>query len=317
MEYSIKQCPKCNGELHIPIDLKTCICMFCGEAFDLKDVEKSSVSEVDLQVIEVDYRKVLEGISGLINNYAQLLPKFTKDYYCTNFEQYVQTSTQILQPAEHYAALTDGNVDKVADEISHAIVEAIENDLTGTKGGLISSSKNKIIDQYRFFLTVYTVPMILHLNYSFSEPLADCIIDKWRQRFPEFAFNKGSYENLQAGFERKGYCFITTAVCETLNKADNCDELTAFRKFRDTYMQQTKERQLSMETYYQIAPAIVASIDMRPNYKETYRYIWSEYLQPCLKDMEENRLDHCEKHYIKMVQELKNEFYIISDYNKI
>ena len=311
MEYTVKNCPKCNGELHIPPNLKTCICMFCGESFDPQNTDVADISEDSLQTKEADYRNALDYISGLVNNYVELLPKFTKANYAASFEQYVQSSITILQPAERYASLSEENIEKVAEEITGALIEFIDENIAEVKGGLIKSSKGKLIDQYRFFLTVYTIPMICYLKYSISEPLADRIIEKWRLEYPEYAFNKGSYEMLAGGFERKGFCFITTAVCETMEKTDNCNELTALRKFRDTHMQRTKKSRALVEEYYQIAPVIVAAIDLRPGCKEKYECIWREYLQPCLEDIKENRLDQCEKHYISMMWDLKKEYYII------
>jgi len=311
MEYLVKYCPKCNGELHIPPNLKTCICMFCGKSFDLHDTDVVDIPKDTLQTIEADYQNALENISDLVNNFELLLPKFTKASYASSFEQYVQNSISILQPAERYYSLSVENMEKVTEETTQALIEVIDRTILETKGGIINSTKGKLIDQYRFFLTVYTIPMICYLKYSISEPLADRILEKWCKEYPEYAFNKGTYEILAGGFERKGFCFITTAVCETMDKADNCEELTAFRKFRDTHMQRTKERRALVEEYYQIAPVIVASIDMRPDCKKKYEYIWREYLQPCLEDIKENCLDQCEKHYISMVRDLKKEYYII------
>ncbi|MDF2944921.1 MAG: hypothetical protein K0S01_3779, partial [Herbinix sp.] len=134
--------------------------------------------------------------------------------------------------------------------------------------------------------------------------------EKWRQNFPDFAFHKARYEELQSGFERKGLCYITTAVCETMDKPDNCYELTTMRNFRDTYMQQTKERQALVEEYYRTAPAIVTFINIQPSCEEKYLSIWKKYLQPCLYDIEENNLEQCEKRYTGMVQDLKSEYNI-------
>jgi hypothetical protein len=284
--------------------------MFCGESFDLEGKEIQDISESTLNGIKADYQTALMNISYLVDNIQQQLPKFTKAHYTTSFEEYVQNGASILIPTERYAALSDDNVSIVVEETAKALIEAIEKDISNSKGEGITSSKKRLLDQYRFFLAVYTIPMIRFLKYEISEPLAESIIDKWRNRYPQYAFNKGDYSELKSGFERKGLCFITTAVCERMDKPDDCYELKTFRKFRDTYMQQTKERQELVEEYYRIAPVIVASIDLQPNRIGKYNDIWQEYLQPCLKDMEDNYLDKCEERYAKMVQNLRAEYMI-------
>jgi hypothetical protein len=284
--------------------------MYCGETIDFQNSELIKAPAATLQTMALEYNQALANISSLVNRLEQLLPQFTKSNYRTSFENYVQTGISVLQPIEQYAAVSDVTMDKVAEETAGTLMEVIASDITGTKGGLMNSSKKERIDQYRFFLAVYTVPMILHLNYNISIPLADAILEKWRQNFPDFAFHKARYEELQSGFERKGLCYITTAVCETMDKPDNCYELTTMRNFRDTYMQQTKERQALVEEYYRTAPAIVTFINIQPSCEEKYLSIWKKYLQPCLYDIEENNLEQCEKRYTGMVQDLKSEYNI-------
>ena len=63
--------------------------------------------------------------------------------------------------------------------------------------------------------------------------------------------SSGSSGNFSAGVG----CFITTVCCEYKGLADDCEELTILRKFRDTYV----PKQLVKE-YYKIAPKIVEII---------------------------------------------------------
>ena len=58
MEYLVKHCPKCNGELHVPIDMENCICMFCGERFDVQSTV-SVEAEVNSNSLEKDYQSAL------------------------------------------------------------------------------------------------------------------------------------------------------------------------------------------------------------------------------------------------------------------
>lgn len=76
-----------------------------------------------------------------------------------------------------------------------------------------------------------------------------------------------------------GWCFITTATCLALGKPDNCDELMAFRKFRDNYLANTPNGKTTIDEYYAIAPDIVCRIDKYENSNAIYNRIWEQYLQ--------------------------------------
>ncbi|NLK28269.1 MAG: hypothetical protein GX306_08000 [Clostridiales bacterium] len=308
MEYIVKQCPKCSGELHIPAEMKKCICMFCGEEFEIQNTEGKDQDAPDRKTVEMAYHNALAEIALLVENCESYMMNFTKDKYGASFEKYLNISRPILKAAEDYVTLFEASRENVIQEISQGIIEAAKTKIDEARKAQKASTRTRIIDQYRFFLAIYTVPMVRYLNYGISEPLADGIIEIWRNQYPKHEFKKGNYDELQAGFKRKGFCFITTAVCESMEKPDDCYELTIFRNFRDTYMQMTRDRQAMVEVYYQIAPAIVAIINTQPNRNRIYSSIWREFLQPCLEDIEENRLEDCEKHYTYMINKLKDEF---------
>lgn len=77
-------------------------------------------------------------------------------------------------------------------------------------------------------------------------------------------------------------CFITTAICRDTGKPDDCEELQALRKFRDTYMQSTPEMRECVREYYRIAPAIVEAIDKRDDRREIYALLRECHLRAAL-----------------------------------
>jgi hypothetical protein len=179
--------------------------MYCGESFDIYDAKSIELPESALHMLEIGYHKALEEVMVLIEDYEQLLSKFNKKEYSTSFEQYVQKSNSLLLPSERYALISQENVSKVSEEISKTLIELIGKDIAKAKDGMFNSEKTAAIEQYRFLLTVYTVPMILHLKYRISEPLADAILAAWGKQYPKFIFKKGNFDSLLAGFERKGF----------------------------------------------------------------------------------------------------------------
>ena len=100
-------------------------------------------------------------------------------------------------------------------------------------------------------------------------------------------------------------CFITTAVCDSFGKPDDCYELTMFRRFRDTWLCKQEDGEGLIKDYYAVAPRIVFNINRLNNAKEVYRSIWTEYLKPCLLDLEADNKASCKKRYIRMVTDLK------------
>ena len=118
-------------------------------------------------------------------------------------------------------------------------------------------------------------------------------------------------QNVEEKIRRKNDdsgCFITTAVCKTLGKPDDCYELTTFRKFRDTWLIAQPDGKNLIAEYYIVAPKIVASIDRLAESSQIYKSIWQNHLSHCLKFIETADNQSCKENYIKMVNLLKGKF---------
>ncbi|MBE8949089.1 MAG: CDC27 family protein [Quinella sp. 3Q1] len=100
-------------------------------------------------------------------------------------------------------------------------------------------------------------------------------------------------------------CFVTTAVCGSFGKPDDCYELTTFRKFRDGWLSAQADGKNLIAEYYEIAPRIVANINRLANAAQIYKKIWQEYLVPCLNYIRSGDNLSCKNKYVEMVQELK------------
>lgn len=99
-----------------------------------------------------------------------------------------------------------------------------------------------------------------------------------------------------------GGCYITTAVCNSFGKPDDCYELTLFRGFRDGYLAGTENGENLIAEYYRTAPEIVKTIDMLPERDEVYSKIWQQYLSKCLEYIQDKELEACKALYIKMMR---------------
>lgn len=103
-------------------------------------------------------------------------------------------------------------------------------------------------------------------------------------------------------------CFITTAVCGSFGKADDCYELTAFRNFRDNWLMNQSDGKNLISEYYEVAPKIVEKINSLADSAEVYKNIWRDYLATCLKFIEVGENSKCKKIYVEMVETLKEKF---------
>ena len=304
MEYVVRCCPKCQGELHIPNNLSECICMYCGENISFKQ-EPESLNTMSEEELTVLYEKAISELGLLFHEHDRITPQFTNGMYAKSFQEYLKVGEKVLRPIEQYAAAF-GKSEEVVERVSRELLSLLGQEINAKKIVLGGPTRGRIIEEYRLFLTVYMVPMIRYLKLSVSEALADAIIAQWCKEYPKFQFGKGSYEDLSSGFKQK-LCFITTAVCQTMNKPDNCYELNAFRRFRDEYMSRTNQGKALIEEYYKIAPAIVAYLNLCTDYRLRYQLLWTNYLLPCLKSIEEGKYAECERSYTRMVSVLKEE----------
>jgi hypothetical protein len=121
-------------------------------------------------------------------------------------------------------------------------------------------------------------------------------LDIERKRRARKNEEKGFIETLTS------FCFITTAVCKSQGKPDNCHELEVLRKYRDTWLKENHPGEI--DKYYKIAPDIVMAIDDLDNSDEIWNDIYENSIEPCVTYVEcgQNKLAYEE--YKSMVDGL-------------
>ncbi len=105
----------------------------------------------------------------------------------------------------------------------------------------------------------------------------------------------------------KGNCFLTSACVEYQGKADDCEELTVLRAFRDGYMRKTEDGEQLVKKYYEVAPKIVEHINSSDNKNKYYQYI-SEVVDKCVKFIAMQENERALTEYKFMVENLSKEF---------
>ena len=141
-----------------------------------------------------------------------------------------------------------------------------------------------------------------------TDPQYDDLTEKWLEKAAEAGHEDAQEKLDEYRDEGSSFCFITTAVCNSFGKPDDCYELTAFRHFRDTWLLKQPDGKSLIAEYYSIAPKIVKRINKAKSAKAIYKGIWQKYLEPCLGYIEQGENSKCKAIYVSMVNSLRDKF---------
>lgn len=75
-------------------------------------------------------------------------------------------------------------------------------------------------------------------------------------------------------------CFLTTAACGTVGLHDDCWELEALRRFRDSALRAMDAGENDISQYYQTAPQIVRAINCRKDAEKIWRDVYRRDILP-------------------------------------
>ena len=103
--------------------------------------------------------------------------------------------------------------------------------------------------------------------------------------------------------QRKG-CFITTAVCGSLGKPDDCDELMTMRRYRDKLKAEDKDMASLIEEYYRIAPLVVQKIDKSNEARIIYKDLWTTSISKIYENIKQGKFKTAKLQYINMLERL-------------
>ncbi|MDO4344400.1 MAG: CFI-box-CTERM domain-containing protein [Eubacteriales bacterium] len=250
------------------------------------------------------YLTALHGMEGMFPAVVKPSETFKKSSYGNQFRGYYEEKLPVFE------ALEEG-YNNALDKEQYILnmAEALVQPAAGKISAVTKRGKQEgMLVDYNMFIVVYVLPSILEFKGNSSRPLADQILACWKQQFPKANLSAASFEDIEAGFHKK-WCYITTAVCETFGKPDNCYELTVLRNYRDGYLMSQPEGEEIIREYYDVAPTIVKRINKRPDKKAIYRNLWDTYLAPCITMIENDENESCKELYMKMVRDLQEKYF--------
>ena len=289
-------CPECGAELQIPQQLTEYSCMYCGAR--LSDSVPQPLDEASAEELGAVYAALI----SCVKDYPDYNQKITRDLYAPSFDTYRAGCAPVFERL-NAAARTDEQIAAAADRLLDDLAAAWDGEKSKT-------ARQRRMTDDKIIVAIFLVPMVRAMELPVSEPFCKALQEKWCARYPKDPFYLGTYDTIASGFRKKflGLCFITTAVCQSRGLPDDCAELTAFRAFRDGYLRACPDGAALIDEYYNIAPGIVACIDICGDRDARYDAIRADYLDPCYRDLQAGKLEDCKNRYVRMVRALEQEY---------
>lgn len=306
MEFITGICPNCQGELQIPEGHEKIICMYCGREIDVKAAagrDRTPSPEERRQAGEAA-KAAGEQFPKLLFSIQDPLKDFKKSMYETRFRAYEEEQKEALQAIEE-AYLISENKEQLVKELVFELLEKVQEQLDKKKG---KRGQEDAMMNFNMCLVVYVNPALLDSNKSSGRPLVEELLRQWKERFPKTNLKPADFETINGGFKRR-FCYITTAVCESLGKPDDCYELNLLREYRDGYLMKQPDGEALIRHYYDIAPTIVKRICREENARRVYEGIWRDYLSPCIRLIEAEDNEGCRTVYQDMVYALDKRYF--------
>lgn len=300
MEFLKGVCPHCQGELQLPADRDTIICMYCGKELAVKDARQQEQTSEPEPVTD---EAAQEAMQNLLYGIKEPMQYFKKAQYMEFFKKYLFENAKNLAILERLY-LTADDPKSVMERVAEPLVARVEEELKPLRGG----KKDDLQMDYNLSMVVYVFPALLETNEKSGQAWIDVLSATWKKHFPKTELKSATAKEINAGF-RYRFCYITTAVCESRHKPDDCYELSLLRSFRDHYLLQREDGAAMVHEYYDVAPSIVKHIGKRPDAAAIYEGIWQQYLSPCIRLIESDRKEECVDLYKHMVYELKELYF--------
>lgn len=248
------------------------------------------------------YESIRKSMEDFFDDALEARSHYSKHNYESRFKALYEKYAGMLQEIIDACEEAD-DADALLGEFSQYVPEKVNRKLEA-----LPKRKQDIqrLDYNMALVTFYT-PVLNYNRNKYCEKLAVLTVDCWNKTFKGEKLTSATYETIQSGF-RSRLCYVTTAVCESQGKPDDCYELNLLREYRDHYLlEEAGEKELVYE-YYNVAPTIVKRIGKENDSNAIYEGIWETYLKPCIQMIEDNKKEECKEIYCNMVKQLQQRY---------
>ena len=232
--------------------------------------------------------------------------KFRKKHYASDMEEMLEKHSAFLQETIEQC--------EKSEEMRDFVVSCIPEYALSRLREISSKRKRELAAfDYNLNMVAYFLPLLGEMESEIKEEFIRDITETWNKQIPNAKIAFTSYENIKKRFRRSVFCYITTAVCRSLGRPDDCYELNTLRDYRDSYLLSTDEGREIVQEYYNIAPTIVKRIDKKAEADEIYENIWKTYLSPCITMIENGENEKCRDLYSSMVRKLEARYLYLQE----
>lgn len=301
MEFIKGICPHCRGELQLPQDRERIICMYCGRELSVEEATGRAAEQSRPEPVSVE--KASGALQNLLYGIDNPMQYFKKTQYMDFFKKYLYENAKNLAVLDQFFVAHE-EPRELMEQAAEPLALRAKEQLKGLKG----KKKEELQMDLNLSMVVYVFPALLETDEISGKAWTEVLASVWKKHFPKTELKAAGAKEINAGF-RYRFCFITTAVCESQKKGDDCYELSLLRDFRDDYLLRTAEGVQMVHEYYDVAPSIVKHIGKRQDSDKIYEGIWQQYLSPCIRLIESDRKEECVELYRSMVYELKDLYF--------
>lgn len=254
-------------------------------------------------------KKELDQIAKMLKQAPERTAEFAKETYAASFQKYMQDNAHIWRILADVWEQDPPLKKQNEEEIAGCLFQAAKEMLKEAKG---RTKRENLRLNLNLYMVSYFLPAIAayqgHCGGREEErkELTDAICGKWSEGFGQ-QIQAADYESIQSGFRHK-LCFVTTAVCQGLQKPQNCREIVLMKHYRDDYLANLEDGDAVIREYYDIAPTIVKRIAREAFPEDKYRYLWNTYISKCVSFVENGEKERCRNLYETMMSELKEEY---------
>ncbi len=250
------------------------------------------------------YQTAIEAMEQMLDAEQSILEQFNKKTYRTSFDSMYQRYLPAFDAIEELYHNVREPEEMLAN-MAKAITGSAQTQLDGIRK---KNAREAAMMNLNMQMAVYVYPAILHYKGDSSVRFSEVLQREWKEAFPKSNVQAAELEYIEKGFHKK-FCYITTAVCRTQQRGDNCYELNLLRDYRDGYLAERENGEELIRRYYDVAPTIVRHIDERENSGEIYQQIWDSYLEPCIHMIEKGKNEDCLVLYTRMVDDLQEQYF--------
>lgn len=312
-----RTCTECGKKIEVPAGLSTFACVYCGARMTLQARPEGGMMPVKADAYAEDtaeynldeeraYAKA--HLLDCVKNYQEYFKYFTKKDYPEHFQSYTRGVTDIFLAVDRAVRSEPERRDELIAEYVEHFLDEREAWHKADKHGKSRNGLNRLMFDSKLIIALYMVPAVYALNLSVSDAFVAELHSRYMKRYPGNPFQPGTYPEIVSGFRKSRLCFITTAVCESEGKPDDCAELQAFRAFRDGELSETAAGRALVKEYYRIAPPIVTCMRYADNCEAVCAELRRDYLTPCYEALGRGDGKGCRETYVRMVLDLKRRY---------